>query len=39
MTGIVTDGWGYVQAVYGISFVVFVGYAASLWSRRNDLGG
>ncbi|GDX81111.1 hypothetical protein LBMAG42_29220 [Deltaproteobacteria bacterium] len=38
MMGVVTDGWGYVQAVYGITILVFVAYAASLWMRRNELG-
>jgi hypothetical protein len=33
MTGIVTGGWEYVAAAYGITFLVLAGYAATLIAR------
>ena len=35
--GVITGGWEYVWAVYGLSFVVYVTYTASVlvrWSRE-----
>jgi len=39
MTGIVTGGWEYVWAAYGITFTVLGGYAISLIVRvRGEKG-
>ena len=36
MTGVVTDGWGYVWAAYGITWLFFAGYTASLFLRHRE---
>jgi len=31
--GVIVDGWNFVWAAYGITWVFLIGYAASLWFR------
>ena len=32
--GVIVGGWGYVWAAYGFTWLAFVLYAASLFTRR-----
>ena len=34
--GMIQGGWGYVTASYVITWVFFIGYAASLYSRSRE---
>ncbi len=34
--GVIAGGWSYVIAAYGLTAVVFAGYAWSLWRRRRE---
>ncbi len=38
MNGVVEGGWAYVAAAYGITWAVWLAYAANLWlrNRRED---
>ena len=36
LRGVITGGWGYVNAAYGISWAVILGYIASLRLRGNE---
>ena len=33
MTGVISGGWEFVWAAYGLTGAVLVGYAVSLWVR------
>ena len=35
-TGMIQGGWGYVMASYGLTWLFFVGYAASLVTRSRE---
>lgn len=35
-TGMIQGGWGYVSAAYVITWLFFIGYAASLYSRSRE---
>ena len=36
MSGMISGGWSYVWAAYGISAVILIGYAVSLHLRYRD---
>ena len=36
--GVVTGGWGFVTAAYALTWIMFVGYAFSLWRRGRQQG-
>ena len=38
MNGVVEGGWEYVIAAYGVTWVVWLGYMASLWLRSRKEG-
>lgn len=34
--GVVTDGWNFVYAAYGVTWLFFGGYAATLYLRHRE---
>jgi hypothetical protein len=37
-TGVIQGGWEYVTLAYAMSWVVFIGYTVSLWTRSTEGG-